>query len=189
MVKQLTGGDIIRGRRCYEDSCELKPTHKLILVTNHRPEVRGTELAIWRRLRLVPLTVTIPESERDRHFGERLKPEYEGILAWAVRGCLDWQKQGLGEPGEVTAATTQYRVEQDWLGAFLAEYCFITPEANVKARDLYAAYRKHAEEAREEVMTQTALGVAMTERGVERYTSNGTRYRGIGLLAAGTVKQ
>jgi putative DNA primase/helicase len=110
-------------------------------------------------------------------------------LAWAVRGCLDWQNHGLGEPGDVSAATTQYRAEEDRLGAYLTEYCFIAREANVRARDLYAAYRKHAEEAREEVITQTAFGAAMTERGVERYTSNGTRYRGIGLLAEGAVKQ
>ncbi|MBV9452643.1 MAG: hypothetical protein JOZ19_00760 [Rubrobacter sp.] len=88
------------------------------LATNHKPEIRGTDPAIWDRIRLVPFDVRIPSGEVDRELPEKLKAELPGILAWAVRGCLDWQKNGLGEPEEVRAATEAYRAEMDVLVAF-----------------------------------------------------------------------
>ena len=93
-VKEATGGDPIRARRMREDFWEFQPTHKVVLATNHKPIISGTDTAIWERIRLVPFTVTIPPEERDHTLPEKLDDELPGILAWAVKGVL---------PGSTTA--------------------------------------------------------------------------------------
>ena len=82
-------------------------------------------MAIWRRLKLVPFKVVIPPAERDKHLPEKLRDELPGILAWAVRGCLDWQRHGLGEPPAVIHATADYQSAEDVLANFIAECCVV----------------------------------------------------------------
>ena len=101
-----------------EDFWQFNPTHTIFLATNHKPEIRGTDHSIWRRIRLVPFNVTIPDEQQDRQLPEKLRAEYPGILAWAVRGCLDWQRHGLGIPEEIKHATQNYRSEMDIIGTF-----------------------------------------------------------------------
>jgi putative DNA primase/helicase len=76
LVKQMTGGDKMKARFMRTDFFQWTPTHKLFLAANHKPEIRGTDYAIWRRIRLIPFTVTIPEDERDGKLGEKLRPSY-----------------------------------------------------------------------------------------------------------------
>jgi putative DNA primase/helicase len=91
---------------------------------------------------LIPFEVMIPEEERDKHLLEKLRKELSGILAWAVRGCLAWQKDGLAPPEKVTAATAEYRAEMDWMSAFLSECCILEEGAKTTAKDLYGALTK-----------------------------------------------
>lgn len=181
MVKELTGGDVIRARRMREDSWEFHPTHTLIMATNHKPVIRGTDTGIWRRLRLVPFNVTVAGQAADKAMPEKLAAELPGILAWCVRGALSWQEIGMEEPAEVTKETADYRDEQDILGAFLEETTVSLRDARVKASQLYAAYTRWANAANERVLTMMALGLAMKERGIEVQVSNGKWYLGIGL--------
>jgi putative DNA primase/helicase len=113
LVKQLTGGDRIKARFLFQEYFEFVPQFKLFLACNYKPIVRGTDLAIWERIKLVPFTVTIPPAERDTDPGTKLRAELEGMFAWAVRGCLAWQREGLGTPPEVTQATRAYQAEMD----------------------------------------------------------------------------
>src|SRR5262249_22703995 len=145
-IKLLTGGDRIKARRMREDFWAFEPTHKLIVITNHKPDVRGTDHATWRRLRLTPFTVQyldpdapenvgkeIPAKRRiNKRLAEQLQAEREGILAWMVRGCLNWQVRGLPTPKVVQQATQQYRDAQDVFGAFMAERCIVS--ASVRSR-------------------------------------------------------
>ncbi len=178
LVKDLTGGDRIRARRMREDHWEFKPTHKLVLATNHRPEIRGTDYAIWRRIALIPFNVAIPERDRDKRLPQKLQAEAEGILAWCVQGCLDWQRDGLAAPEDVQVATSDYRQEQDLIGTFLAECCLVESFATAKASDLLNAYREWSGDKK---ATQRRLSNTLIERGFERYTNNGVWYQGIGL--------
>src|SRR5919107_5291637 len=116
LVKQLTGGDKVRARRMRQDFWQFEPTHKVFMAVNHKPEVRGTDTAIWRRIRLIPFTETIPPGEQDKKLPEKLRAELFGILAWCVEGCLEWQREGLQAPEEVRRATGQYRSEMDVIG-------------------------------------------------------------------------
>ena len=186
LVKQLTGGDKVRARRMREDFWQFTPTHTVFLATNHRPEVRGTDLGIWRRIHLIPFTETIPPEEQDTALPEKLRGELSGILAWAVEGCLEWRLDGLKPPDEVLTATKEYREEMDVLGAFLDECCQLGPERNVAASDLYQAYGSWCLNNGESQETQRKFGRRLTERGVfSRYkggASGAHRWRGLDLL-------
>jgi putative DNA primase/helicase len=197
LVKDLTGGERIRARRMREDFWEFDPTHKVILLTNHKPRVGGIDEAIWRRLRLVPFTATFWDpndpgkasalrSERfrqDKHLSEKLGDEREGILAWLVRGCVDWLKGGLTLPEKVLAATTEYRSGEDLIGQWIDEACVTgSNEYRARASALYIAYRAWADKAGESALTQTSFGTALGERGFESRKSHGTTWRhGIAL--------
>ncbi len=164
-VKSLTGGDMIPARFMRGDYFEFAPTHKIWLATNHKPIVRGTDNAIWDRIRLIPFNVTIPPEERDRHLSEKLEAELPGILAWAVEGCLAWQREGLNPPEEVTKATEKYREEMDILGDFLAEYCVVDPTASEKNVDLYKAYCRWCEQEGDKAISQRIFSQSLQERG------------------------
>jgi putative DNA primase/helicase len=184
LVKDLTGQDTISARFMRADWFDFKPTHKLWLSTNHRPEIRGTDNAIWRRIRLVPWAITIPKAEQDRRLSKKLHDELPGVLAWIVRGCLEWRRGGLAEPEGVTTATSEYRAEMDVLGAFFTDCCVVAPDAKVYARDLYKAYVWWCEENGERPETQRRFGGRLKERGFEsrRGGSRGAAlYDGVGL--------
>lgn len=166
LIKDLTGGDPQKARRMREDFWQFNPTHKLILATNHKPIVKDTTNSTWRRLRLVPFVVEIPEPEQDKTLGGRMvRYEAPGILAWMVRGCLEWQRIGLAEPAEVMTATQQYQQSQDPIAGFVDECCIIGPRRREKASTLYGCYKRWAENGGEEVITQRRFGEALTERG------------------------
>jgi putative DNA primase/helicase len=186
LVKQLTGGESIRARRMREDHWQFSPTHKIWLAGNHKPQIRGTDHAIWRRVKLVPFTVTIPDADQDKALPDKLRAERAGILAWAVRGCQEWRQHGLGEPEAVRAATQSYRDEQDVLGAFILEATLEASACRVRASELYAAYVGWCQRTGEHAVTQRRFGQGMTERGFQRYTNNGPWYRGVGLIEART---
>jgi P4 family phage/plasmid primase-like protien len=184
-VKELTGGDTVSARFMRAEWFTFTPVCKLWLATNHRPSVRGTDEAIWRRIRLVPFDVTIPEAERDRTLLDRLRAEQAGILAWAVAGAVEWHRDGLRAPPAVQMATSAYRAEQDVLGAFLADRCVISDAAWVSSAALYAAYCAWADATGETAMKQRALGLALAQRGFEDARTGKSRtrgWRGIGLL-------
>jgi P4 family phage/plasmid primase-like protien len=165
LVKQMTGGDKMKARFMRADFFEWTPTHKLFLAANHRPEIRGTDYAIWRRIHMVPFTVTIPKAERDGRLPAKLLAELPGILNWAIAGCLDWQRNGLGVPQAVRDATEEYRAEQDILADFLAERCVIDPQTWAAASDLYRAYSEWCDAGGTKPLSGTAFGTRLAERG------------------------
>ncbi len=169
-VKDITGGDTISARYMRAEWFDFRPECKVFLATNHKPTVRGTDDAIWSRIRLIPFEVSIPEHERDPQLRDKLIGEAAGILAWAVRGCLEWQAGGLQPPPEVVQATGSYREEMDLLGAFLAERCDTSdPRAETSAKDLYGDYQEWAAEVGEKSVTQAAFGTRLSERGFQRF--------------------
>lgn len=191
VVKQMTGGDIVTARFLFKEFFEFRPDFKVWLAANHKPSVRGTDHGIWRRIRLVPFAVTIPPERRDKRLLEQLRAELPGILAWAVRGCLAWQREGLGIPPEVLAATESYREEMDVLAGFLAEHCISQGGAFVETKELYAAYGTWAEGAGEKKLSKKWLAMRLAERG---FTSGrglrGVRgWRGLRLRREGEEAQ
>lgn len=148
-VKQLTGNARIKARFMRENFFEFDRTFKLILVTNHRPVIREDTNGAWRRIRLVPFNVTIPPERQDRKLGEKFRAEASGILAWAVRGCLEWQREGLHAPESVQAVTDEYRKDSDPIADFVADRCILLPTSFVSRGDVFEAYQKWAERNRD----------------------------------------
>jgi P4 family phage/plasmid primase-like protien len=157
-VKQATGGDRLKGRFMHKDFIEFTPTHKLQLLTNHKPLVKGQDYAIWNRILLVryprkhgnatdieegrathPIDVTLPD---------KLREEHEGIFAWLVRGALEWYRKGLQPPDAVREASREYQSEQDRVGQFITECCVLLANARTvlngdsvwSSSSLYDAY-------------------------------------------------
>jgi putative DNA primase/helicase len=140
-VKDLTGGDTLTGRHLYCPPFNFDPTHKLWIYGNHRPDVRGNDQGIWRRIRLIPFEVQIPEAEKDPDLPRKLAAELPGILNWAIQGCLEWQKRGLGTPQVVIEATEEYREDEDQLGEFISDKCLIKEGDRVERSELYQSYK------------------------------------------------
>lgn len=172
-VKWLTGGDTISARLMYGNPFSFQPTHKFWIAANHKPRVSGTDLGFWRRVHLIPWTVTIPEEERDHELRAKLRAELPGILRWAVEGCLEWRRAGLRPPAAVLAATADYRSGEDVLGAFLDERCTEKSDGKVDQPSLFAEYRQWAERTGERIMPARAFGAAIEERGHVRVRSHG----------------
>ncbi|MFH1983189.1 MAG: phage/plasmid primase, P4 family [Pseudomonadota bacterium] len=186
LIKQMTGGDTLSARFLHQEWFDFVPTHKVFLGTNHKPVIKETDHAIWRRIKLVPFEVTIPECERDLQLSRKLKSELPGILAWAVSGCLDWQRQGLGTPDEVKAATEDYRNEMDVMSEFIADRCIEGPSHEVRTKDVYEAYVNWCEGNGERPLSKRAMGLKLKERGympgkVGQDRSRG--WKGLGLQA------
>jgi putative DNA primase/helicase len=120
-VKNLTGGDRIRARRMKQDPWSFEPTHSLWLQTNHLPQITGRDAGIWRRIRVVEWVSRFTGKAVDRNLDEKLAAEAPGILAWLVRGCLAWQREGLAEPEPVVRATLAYRQREDVFTRFAAD--------------------------------------------------------------------
>ena len=185
LVKELTGGDRLRARRMRQDFWEFTPSHLPVLITNHKPIVRGTDLGIWRRLKLVPFNVTIPENDQDVELVDKLHAEAGHILRWALGGIIEWRQLRLREPDVVKSATDSYRASQDVLKAFIEDACEVDNQLRVKSSELYRQYRLWCDTNGEKVVTQRTFGEAMTERGFERVKSSGKWY--VGLSMNGTL--
>ncbi|HZV03174.1 MAG TPA: phage/plasmid primase, P4 family, partial [Planctomycetota bacterium] len=177
LVKTLTGGDTVTARFLYREEFEFVPSFKLFLASNHKPAIKGTDLGMWRRIRLVPFVVTFRENDpnpllrKDPALREALRAELPGVLRWAVEGALAWKREGLGLPDQVRAATEGYREEQDTLGTFLAERCLTGDSARVSSSLLYGAFKDWALANGEKPCSQRAFSLRLSERGFEKKRS------------------
>jgi len=180
-IKDITGGDVITARKLYGEFFNWVPTHKLIIVGNHKPSIFGTDHAIWRRIHLLPFDFIIPEEQRDPELKTKLMTELPGILSWAARGCLDWQIYGLGVPKRVKQATATYQGENDILGQFIEECCSVSQTEQCASKQLFNKYKQWSLDNGMLPMTKNKLGRCLRERGFKDERKNGQReWRGIG---------
>ncbi len=188
-VKSLTGGDRITARRMRQDFFEFTPTFKLFLATNHRPVVKGDDNGIWRRLRLWPFNVEIPAHEQDVRLKEKLLSELPGILAWCVRGCKAWRREGLGCPTVVTEATQEYRDQLDQVGMWLEECCERPADNDeayrftVQGSDLYGSYKQWCDRQGVVALSNWRFSERMLKvDGVSKSRSHVSMYHGVRLI-------
>nr|DAG41628.1 MAG TPA: dsDNA helicase [Caudoviricetes sp.] len=147
LVKQMTGGNTITARFQYGKEFEFRPEFKLLEATNHLPRIHGTDVGIWRRIRLVPFTQRIPEEKQDMLLPQKLEAELPGILNWALDGLSQWlrnsqggKRHGLPACPAVDSAVNAYRQDQDRIAAFLAD-CTVPAEGEaVQASVLFRTY-------------------------------------------------
>lgn len=190
IVKQASGGDLIKARFLFGKYFSYQPQFKLYLATNHKPVIRGQDNGIWSRIKMIPFEVTIPIGERDKALKFKLFQELPGILAWAMRGCLEWQQRGLQEPAAIVAATDAYRREMDTLAGFFQDCVVELPGHRTQATSLYQAYsewfgRAGGNERDKDFLSRPAFGRIMLQRNYKKVTWGGYYYwDGLCLLSA-----
>jgi putative DNA primase/helicase len=182
-IKYLTGMNTIQARFLHREFFDFPPTHKIFFDANHQPHANASDTAVWNRIKLIPFGVSIPDAEKDRHLGDKLRGEVPGILAWAVRGCLEWQSDGLQEPDVVKNATQAYRDEMDTFQEFLEDCCVIGPGETTAINSLYLSYRLWAEGSGEQPVSKKQLGKLVTRnKSISQARTGGGRFwTGIGL--------
>jgi putative DNA primase/helicase len=147
-VKLWSGGGTLKGRAPYGAyQIEFQPTHKLILISNFKPQVGATDEALWQRILLIPFVQQFVENpqgplqhQRDPGLAETLVQEKQGILRWLVDGCMEWIEDGLCPPQSVKAATETYRNEEDAIGLFIADCLRTDPASRVTAKAMHDCY-------------------------------------------------
>jgi putative DNA primase/helicase len=173
-VKSLTGGDTIEARELYGKWFSFKPTHKLWMFGNHKPVITGADEGIWRRVRVIPFTVTIPEEKRRPldEFVDYLCEEGSGILNWALEGYIRYREAGLNAPDRMREATKQYRTEMDVVGQFIDEYCERLSGLSITAKSLWQVYHGWCDDMGERSFSGRRFCQVLRERGLE--VRNGT---------------
>ena len=193
-IKELVHGDPTSARYLFKEFFSFRPVAKFWLAVNHMPQVIDDSHGFWRSVYVVPFATRFVnkrpdellqyELPLDKELENNLIPELEGILAWAVRGCLEWQKCGLMPPGRITRATQTYKNESDPLDNFLLECCLHDPSYSVRALQFHTAYlawAKRHEIPPEDRLSLTAFGSRMTNRYEKKSTNTGAIYTGVGL--------
>lgn len=184
-VKAITCRDRIPAKRMYESPFSFVPSHKVVLTTNHKPMISGTDDGIWRRVHLVEWKHKIPDNLRDNRLADKLIAERAGILAWAVRGCLSWQERGLDPPDAVRNSLRKYREEQDTMGNFLEELFVRDSSATLPKTQVRAAYEAWCAENGHRSFGAKRFHQEMTARGAEDARSPGARlWRGLRFRTA-----
>lgn len=141
LIKRITGDQTITARRMRQDFYTFPATHKILVAANTRPIVRGTDHGIWRRMRLVPWNIRIPDAEQNKELpAELVAQEAPGILAWLVRGCLAWQNRGLDNAPAIAEATAKYRAAQDILGRWIEDRCDVSAGQWQATTSLYESF-------------------------------------------------
>ncbi len=189
-VKQLTGGDAVRARFLFQEEFEFSPQFKIWLAANHKPQIKGTDNAIWRRIRLLPFDITIPKDKQNPRLDLELREELPGLLAWAVRGCLLWQHEGLGETEAVTKATEAYRDEMDNFSEFLDDCCVIGDNYQATVTEIYNRYETWCQSNGEQAQPAKWLRTQLVDRGIKAARDKQRRFwKGIGLIRDGETPE
>ncbi|MFZ4856320.1 MAG: DNA primase family protein [Desulfuromonadaceae bacterium] len=178
-IKTLTGGDPVTCRFLYCENFTYVPTYKILLIGNHKPKIYGTDHGIWRRLHLLNFGVTIPEAERNPNLQDELLQELPGILAWAVQGCLQWQKQGLAAPDAIKAATEEYRKSEDLFQLWIDECCTTGSQCVAAAAELLTSFIEYS---KLRATSSTKFGRMLADAGYLKEKTGGVIWwRGLSL--------
>jgi putative DNA primase/helicase len=182
-IKAMTGGDPISARFMRQDFFTYTPVFKLVIAGNHKPGFRGVDEAIRRRFHLIPFTVTIPPSDRDKDLADKLRAEWPGILQWAIQGCLEWQRVGLAPPPVVREATEKYLTDEDAITQWMDECCCLDDAYAEGSTALFESWKTWAEKVGEYIGSQKRLTQALDKRGLVRDRGPDGRviFRGIAL--------
>jgi putative DNA primase/helicase len=146
-LKKMTGGDTLTARLMRQDFFEFKPQFKPQISGNHKPQIKSVDVAMRRRINLVPFSVTIPPEKRDNQLKNKLREEWPGILQWQIEGCLEYQRMGLAPPQSVVDATDLYFKDEDTVASWIEERCEVGKGLKDSATRLFASWKHYAEKA------------------------------------------
>ena len=180
-IKQMTGGDTLKGRPLYGNWVQFSIIGKLWLATNNLPQINNTDHGIWRRIKAIPFNRTFSADEQDRYLSDKLIAELPGILNWAIEGCLEWQKDGLQTPDIIEQQVAEYKSAMDSISQFINEECEVGKEHSYPASKFHQAYRDWCSGAGRKPQSATAFKRSLeTLKNVYQHrSSNGLQWHGI----------
>jgi putative DNA primase/helicase len=173
-IKTMTGGDKMTARFMRCDFFDFVPRFKLWIVGNHKPRLDNVDVAMRRRLLLVPFLVQIPVEERDQELPAKLRAEWPAILRWMIDGCMEWQRIGLAAPKIVTEATMEYFDDQDTIKQWL-EDCTEDggPYAFTATGRLFASWKQWCDKRSLQPGNAQVLSDAIVDHGFTRKKGSG----------------
>jgi P4 family phage/plasmid primase-like protien len=190
LLKTLTGRDRQKARHLYQESIEFTPVFTLWLASNSKPRIIDQSEAMKRRIKLVPFTVQIPEGEVDTRLPEKLWAEREGILAWCVRGAVEWYKTGLCYPVKVKEASRDYFADEDSLGQWLKECTEDGRNFESGSGLAYNCFTAFAKENNYFVLDAREFKYRLEQKGYERKrTKTGVVWQGFKLTRLGSLSE
>ena len=180
-IKQMTGGDRLKGRPLYGSHIQFNIIGKLWLATNSLPQINNTDHGIWWRIKAIPFNRTFSAEEQDKNLSDKLLQELPGILNWALEGCLAWQNNGLQTPDIVEAQVAEYRISMDSISQFIQDECEVGKDHSYAASKFFQAYRDWCSGAGRKPQSQTAFKRSLEKlKGVYQHrSSNGLQWHGI----------
>jgi phage/plasmid-associated DNA primase len=178
LIKVVTGSETITARHLNRDFFEFAPEFKISVACNRPPEA-SDDKAFWRRVRLTPWNVSVPEGERDKTLGKRMEAEASGILNHFIAGAIDWMEHGLPVPDEVRAATQRYQDESDPLGRFISMALAIDPACRVQSSHLYDIFKAWCRFVGEKEWSQTGFSKALNRKGFQKIQSSNIYWLGL----------
>jgi putative DNA primase/helicase len=189
-IKSMTSdyGEIT-ARYLYGNEFVFKPEFKIFMATNHRPIIRGTDHGIWRRIKIIPFNVVIPDEKQDRYLGDKLKAEYGRILWWCIEGAMKWYKDGIAQPEDVASAVKEYKSEMDLVQKWIIENCETDILYSESATALFTNICEYIDRNREYKLTNTMFGRNMGKKFEKRRIGNTTMYMGIRLRKKSFAEQ
>lgn len=186
VMKRLSGGDSLEARNLYKPPVEWVPSHQILYVTNHLPKVHGDDPAVWRRIRVIPFDVVIPDEKKDVTLKDRLILDADAILSWAIEGYFDYRDGGMRAPESVTRATSDYQQKSDVMSRFVSDECLVSPAATATTRELFSAWERWSrtdEDAR--LMSEKAFSTELKRLGyTSKRTARGNLWQGIAPLVS-----
>lgn len=195
LIKEMTGDDKIAVRFLHKNPFTFTPQFKLWLATNYKPDIRGNDDGIWRRIKIIPFNAKFYDENdadapancvrKDKMLLLKLKAESKGILNWIIKGAIKWAEvggTGLFIPEKIQQATLDYRKEMDILGNFAEDCCDISLERNCSCDDLYKVYRRWCLESGHYAITKNKFGRKMHDKGFGScYVGSSKGYTGIDI--------
>jgi putative DNA primase/helicase len=160
-IKKLTGDGIVQARFMRQEFFEFTPTFLILLATNYKPDFRGQDDGLWRRVKLIPFKRYFSDDERDGYlvakFTGKEVPRFarrnedfgdgpNGILAWAISGAIEYFRVGLNDPDVVKVATSDYRVGSDALSGFIGDVLIPDPDGKMTGKEIWEAYQEWTED-------------------------------------------
>ena len=192
-IKMLSGGDMLCARNPNDKyEVNFQPSHTLFLQTNNDPHVPGDDFAFWERMIKIPFTLSYVnreprkdfERKADPYLQDKLKTEYPAILAWMVKGCLEYQRIGLAKPLVVKQAIEEYRQDEDVTGDFIRECCVLGDDYRINATKFYDAFSEWWQiNISNKVPKMKAFGTMLGDKFKKKKSSTVTYY-GVKLLPA-----
>ncbi|CAB3780787.1 phage/plasmid primase, P4 family [Paraburkholderia fynbosensis] len=183
-VKWYTGGEVITARMLYQNAFEFKPRFKLWLAGNYKPTIKGNDHGIWRRMKLIPFTVTIPPEKRDPDLERKLRDELPGILNWALAGCKQWQENGykLNEPAIISNEVAEYRSEMDVVESWLSEFTRDDPNGEIHFGDTYKFFKAWTDSQYNFAYSGKRFGMILADKGYKPVSKPHRVYKGLRLI-------